>query len=191
MSSERYVGERRALWHFLSELRPLVVAALGEDCLLRHHIDKALKTGDLEKLRQARRIFHNHPEPLKRQLMRGIFEGAAPGEDLPTPLPEEGASPAAETAAEPVRKAVHAIRFDAVPAARDEDIALAVELDTSEPAAAPVRVMITPGTLPRGAAEALRQVADWIESDRRILSSQHWALQEHRLEPADETVDQA
>ena len=35
MSGERYVGERSALWHFLSELRPLVVDALGEDALLR------------------------------------------------------------------------------------------------------------------------------------------------------------
>lgn len=190
MSSERYVGERRALWHFLSELQPLVVAALGEDCLLRHRIDRALKTGDLEMLRQARRIFHNHPDALKRQLMRGIFEGAAPGDELPAMLPEEPFAPSAK-GDDPITEPVQVIRFDAFPAASREDVALAVELGTGESTAAPVRVMIKPGTLPRSAAETLRQVAEWIERDRRLLSSQHWRPEDTRIEPADETVDQA
>ncbi|MEZ5932340.1 MAG: hypothetical protein R3F54_10365 [Alphaproteobacteria bacterium] len=190
MSSERYVGERQALWHFLSELRPLVVAALGEDCLLRHHIDRALKTGDLERLRQARRIFHHHPDALKRKLMRGIFEGAAPGAELPPSLPGDAPKPMAEDATAP-RTSAPVIRFDAIPAAREEDAALAAELVSGESGAAPVRVLVTPGTLPRSAAEALRQIADWIENDRRILSSQHWAEQDGRRGSADETVDQA
>jgi hypothetical protein len=42
MEAERYVGERRALRHFLQELRPLVVAALGSDAVLRYRIDRAL-----------------------------------------------------------------------------------------------------------------------------------------------------
>jgi hypothetical protein len=64
MESERYVGERRALRHFLQELRPLVVAALGEDALLRYRIDRGLQSGDLGALRKAREIFHNQPEDL-------------------------------------------------------------------------------------------------------------------------------
>jgi hypothetical protein len=191
MSSERYVGERQALWHFLSELRPLVVAALGEDCLLRHHIDKALRTGDLDKLRQARRIFHNHPDALKRQLMRGIFEGTAPGAELPSPTLADGRLKPAAERAEGRRLPAPVIRFDAIPAAQDHDSALSVELAAGDGGAAPVRVLIKPGTLPSGAAEALRQIADWIENDRHILSRQHWAEQHGRRGPADETVDQA
>ncbi|MGI9417104.1 MAG: hypothetical protein ACR2RA_04620 [Geminicoccaceae bacterium] len=189
MSSERYVGERRALWHFLSELRPLVVAELGDDALLRHRIDRALKTGDLEMLRHARRMFHHHPEALKRRLMRGIFEGAAAGDELPAVLPD---APAATPDHGDGRsgEGVRMVRFDAFPAASREDVALAVELDTAMDGAAPVQVMIEPGTLPRSAAQALRQIADWIEHDRRMLSNQHWALKDEGDRP-DETVDQA
>ena len=190
MSSERYVGERRALWHFLSELRPLVVAELGDDALLRHRIDRALKTGDLEMLRHARRMFHNHPEALKRRLMRGIFEGAAVGDELPAGLSETSAVTADQPEGR-LGEAARVVRFDAFPAASQEDVALAVELDDAAAGAAPVQVMIEPGTLPRSAAEALRQIADWIEHDRRMLSSQHWALEEKQESRPDETVDQA
>ena len=131
MSSERYVGERRALWHFLSELQPLVVEALGEDSLLRHHIRRAMKSGDLEMLRQARRIFHNHPDQLKRQLMRGLFEGTATGAELPTALPGEGASLSPDVVDQPSGSA-QVVRFDAVPAVAEEDAALSVDLDTQQ-----------------------------------------------------------
>ena len=187
MSDERYVGERRALWHFLAELQPLVVDALGEDALLRHHISRALKTGDLQMLRQARRIFHNHPDALKRKLMRGIFEGTSSGAELPTTLPEEPLTPNMDVGS--VDRADQAITFDAFPAASRDDVALTVELAVSERDAAPVRVKIKPGTLPRSAAEALRQIADWIESDRQMLSDQHWGLEDNHMGSADETVD--
>lgn len=192
MSNERYVGERRALWHFLSELRPLVVAALGEDALLRHQIDRALKSGDLDRLRDARRNFHSHPEALKRQLMRGIFEGADAGNELPTIPPDDSVAPA-DDGAEPTSKHAGAIRFDAVLAAAGQDVGLSVDLDSGsrDMATVPVQVMIEPGTLPRSAAEALRQIADWIEHDRRLLSRQHWERLGHRRTPSDETVDQA
>ena len=192
MSSERYVGERRALWHFLSELRPLVVAALGENALLRHQIDRALKTGDLDRLRDARRNFHNHPEALKRQLMRGIFEGADAGNELPAIPPEDAAAPI-DRGAEPASKHVGAIRFDAVLAASGQDVGLSVDLEpgSRDKATAPVQVMIEPGTLPRSAVEALRQIADWIEHDRRLLSKQHWERHGQRRASTDETVDQA
>lgn len=188
MSKERYVGERRALWHFLAELKPLVVDALGEDSLLRHRIDQALKSGDLEMLRNARRIFHHHPDALKRQLMRGIFEGAAPGEELPRMMPEKALSSTTK-GGEIDPDATPVIRFDAFPAASADETAVSVELASGEADSAPVRVMIEPGTLPRSAAETLRQVASWIESDRRVLSSQHWAMRDEEREPADETID--
>ena len=86
MDGERYVGERRALRHFLQELRPLVIAALGEDAVLRYRIDRALQSGDLVALRKAREIFHNQPEDLKRRLMRGIFEAPDAGASKSHPL---------------------------------------------------------------------------------------------------------
>jgi len=35
-------------------------------------------------------------------------------------------------------------------------------------------VLVSPGTLPGSAAQALRQIAAWIERDRRLLSARHW-----------------
>ncbi|MEM8949260.1 MAG: hypothetical protein AAGA21_19535 [Pseudomonadota bacterium] len=183
MSGERYVGERSALWHFLSELRPLVVDALGEDALLRHQIDRALKTSDLETLRQARRVFHHHPDELKRRLMRGIFDSTSAGGEVPRMPP--ATAPAIRTEG----KEAAVIRFDAFPAASEKDVALSVELGLDRPGEAPVKVTIKPGTLPRSAAEALRQVADWIEHDRHILSSRHWSETESSGAKADETID--
>ena len=188
MSGERYVGEGRALWHFLAEIRPLVAEELGEDAFLRHHIDRALKTSDLEMLRQARRVFHSHPDEVKRRLMRGLFDNTVPGEELPFAPPEVDMTPMRDESPKP--DAV--IRFDAHPAASEDEIGLSVELSQDAPGtAAPIRVAVKPGTLPRSAAEALRQIADWIEHDRRILSRQHWIGNNGRIVKADETVDQA
>jgi len=192
MSNERYVGERRALWHFLAELSPLIVVALGEKALLKHQIDRALKTGDLTMLREARRIFHTYPEPFKRQLMRGIFEEAASGDELPSSVSDDMMPPLESPLDEPPASGpepAHVVVFEAFPAARQQEVALAVEPATGDTGGAPIRVMIKPGTLPRGAAEALRQVADWIENDRRMLSSQHWAERDRHVQSADETVD--
>ncbi len=187
MSTERYVGERRALWHFLSELSPLVETALGNDALLRHRIDRSLKSGDLESLRDARRMFHHLPEELKRKLMRGIFEETAVNQASTAAL--EDLSPAFGTSgSEPPPT----IRFSASPAARGEDVALSVELGDEEfDRNAPIQVTIEPGTLPRSAAETLRQIANWIEHDRRLLSTQHWIRGEKRTDLSNETVDQA
>jgi hypothetical protein len=162
MAGERYVGERRALRHFLEELRPLVAAALGRDSVLRYRIDRALQSGDLGALRHAREIFHNQPDELKRSLMRGIFEGpVAPATDR---LRESyGLSEP-----EPF------VRFDAYPAANAEDLGLSVALDHEPGEEVPLRVMVSPGTLPGSAAGALREIANWIERDRRLLSSRHW-----------------
>jgi hypothetical protein len=163
MDGERYVGERRALRHFLQELRPLVVAALGEDAVLRYRIDRGLGSGDLEALRKAREMFHNQPEDLKRRLMRGIFEA-------PAARPSKSHLLERYTEREPEPF----VRFDAYPAAASEDVGLSVELDHELCDDVPVRVLVSPGTLPSSAAEALRQIAAWIERDRRLLSARHW-----------------
>jgi hypothetical protein len=163
MEAERYVGERRALRHFLQELRPLVVAALGENALLRYRIDRGLQSGDLAALRKAREIFHNQPEDLKRRLMRGIFEA-------PSARPSKSHLLERYTQREPEPF----VRFDAYPAAASEDLGLSVELDHELCDDIPVRVLVSPGTLPGSAAQALRQIAAWIERDRRLLSARHW-----------------
>ena len=171
MDGERYVGERRALRHFLQELRPLVIAALGDDAVLRYRIDRALRSGDLPALRAAREMFHNQPEALKRRLMRGIFETPA----APKPTKRELLAQYTDREPEPF------IRFDAYPAARSDDLGLSIELDHELSDDVPLRVLISPGTLPRSAAQALRQIADRIEGDRRLLSARHWqtAGQDH------------
>jgi len=163
MVGERYVGERRALRYFLEELRPLVIAVLGEDALIRYRIDRALRIGDLNSLRRAREAFHNQPDELKRQLMRGIFEA-------PTAKPSKSRLLERYTEREPEPF----VRFDAYPAAEDDDLGLSVELDHELAEDVPVRVLVSPGTLPRSAAQSLRQIADWIERDRRLLSIRHW-----------------
>lgn len=166
MDGERYVGEGRALRHFLQELRPLVVAVLGHEAVLRYRIDRALRSGELPALRAAREMFHNQPETLKRRLMRGIFEAPAP----PKPTKRQLLAQYTDQEPEPF------VRFDAYPAARSDDLGLFVELDHELCADVPVRVLISPGTLPRSAAQALRQIADRIEGDRRLLSARHWQL---------------
>jgi hypothetical protein len=165
MDGERYVGERRALRHFLQELRPLVAAALGRDAVLTYRIDRALRSGDLTALRTARTIFHNQPEDLKRQLMRGIFEA-------PSEQPSKNRLLERYTTREPEPF----VRFDAYPSARSQDLGLSVELDHELTEDVPMRVLVSPGTLPSSAADALRQIADWIERDRRLLSRRHWRM---------------
>jgi len=175
MDGERYVGERRALRHFLQELRPLVIAALGDDAVLRYRIDRALRSGDLPALRAAREMFHNQPEDLKRRLMRGIFETPA----APKPTKRELLAQYTEREPEPF------VRFDAYPAARSDDLGLSIELEHALSDDVPLRVLISPGTLPGSAAQALRQIADRIEGDRRLLSARHWQTAGHDHPSAD------
>ena len=172
MHAERYVGEGRALRQFLRELRPLVAATLGPDALLGYRIDRALSTGDLPALRAARAAFHNQPEDLKRQLMRGIFETPTPAKPSKSQLLEQ------YTTQEPEPF----VRFDAYPAARADDLGLSIELEHQLCEDVPVRVLISPGTLPASAAQALRHIADRIEADRRLLSARHWQGPPHQTE---------
>jgi hypothetical protein len=176
MDGERYVGESRALRQFLRELRPLVTATLGRDALLGYRIDRALRTGDLPALRAAREAFHNQPEDLKRRLMRGIFEAPMP----PKPSKRKLLEQYTEQEPEPF------VRFDAYPAARADDLGLSIELEHQLCDDVPVRVLISPGTLPASAAQALRHIADRIETDRRLLSARHWqGVPTHRQIDAD------
>jgi hypothetical protein len=179
MNGERYVGEERALRHFLQELRPLVVAALGEDAVLRYRIDRALRSGHLPALRAAREMFHNQPDDLKRRLMRGIFEAPAPSR----PTKRELLAQYSDREPEPF------VRFDAYPAARSDDLGISVELEHELCDDVPVRVLVSPGTLPSGVAQALRHIADRIESDRRLLSARHWRT--GAREPTEGNHDQA
>ena len=189
MSNERYVGERRALWHFLAELQPLIEAMLGTDALLHHRIDRALKAGDLDSLRDARRMFHCLPDDQKRRLMRGIFEETRMTVGKPSASKAKmPASPRTTTGDAPATT----ICFNAFPAMQSEDTALSVELDDEAGGRpAPIQVMIKPGTLPRSAAETLRQIANWIEHDRRLLSTQHWMHGDKLTRLASDTSDQA
>ena len=191
MDGERYVGEGRALRHFLQELCPLVAAALGADAVLRYRIDRALRSGDLLALRAAREVFHNQPEELKRRLMRGIFEAPPPRKPTKRELLEQYTD----------REPEPFVRFDAYPAARSDDLGLSIELEHELCDDVPVRVLISPGTLPGSAAQALRHIADRIEGDRRLLSARHWQDVAHQQPPsagdqpedvtAAENVDQA
>jgi hypothetical protein len=71
------------------------------------------------------------------------------------------------------------VRFDAYPAARSDDLGLSIELEHELCEDVPVRVLISPGTLPGSAAQALRHIADRIEGDRRLLSARHWQALAH------------
>jgi hypothetical protein len=114
-------------------------------------------------------MFHNQPEDLKRRLMRGIFE--APTSVKPTK--RELLAQYTDREPEPF------VRFDAYPAARSDDFGLSVELEHELCDDVPVRVLISPGTLPGSAAQALRHIADRIEGDRRLLSARHWQALVH------------
>jgi hypothetical protein len=116
--------------------------------------------------------------------MRGIFEA-------PAARPTKGHLLERYTEREPEPF----VRFDAYPAANSEDVGLSVELDHELIDDVPLRVLISPGTLPSSAAEALRQIAAWIERDRRLLSARHWqstspALTGADREPAPREQDQ-
>jgi hypothetical protein len=170
MEAERYAGERRALRHFLGDLRPLVLAELGRDSLLYHRIDRALRRSDLGSLRDARRAFHHQPRPIKRRLLQGLLDPAAGDGRGDGRLPERGRVGGAGGGPPPT-----CIRFEA-PAERwtGDGVTVTPSHTPLEASSLPVQVFIRPGTLPRAAAAALRAVADRIEGERRLLSPRYW-----------------
>ncbi|MCB1883758.1 MAG: hypothetical protein KDG89_07150 [Geminicoccaceae bacterium] len=158
MQGERYPGERRGLGLFLRELAPVVEARLGTASLLHHAIRHAVRQDTLERLRHARRLFNALPKEVRQELQAGIVGGA---ETLPR--------------RECLLRGLHAheprpfVAFDA-----DALGLRKVELRHELTDDVPIRVLVQPGTLPRSAARTLRDLADAIESDRRLLSQRHW-----------------
>ena len=102
--------------------------------------------------------------------MRGIFEAPA----APRPSKSKLLEQYTEQEPEPF------VRFDAYPAARTDDLGLSIELEHQLCDDVPVRVLISPGTLPASAAQALRHIAERIETDRRLLSARHWQTAPHQ-----------
>lgn len=172
MIEERYPGEHRALSLFLSDLRTVVVDRLGRDSLLFHRLDRALRRGDLEALRSGRSAFLAQPESVRQELVQAMLVQGAP------------AAPTRSALLERYRReeASAFVRFEVDEIWPDGEPQIAVTLDHELMQDRPVRVLISPGTLPGVAAQALRAIADRIEADRRLLSDRHWR---HRssLEP--------
>lgn len=159
---ERYDGERRGLSLFLSELQPLVVDQLGPNHILVSAIDRALASECLSHLRHAKHLFNRLARQDRQNLSQGIV--ANPGQE-----PDHS---------------------DIIQRYRENEPATFVSISSTEDETAPgpwrfelahelldapaIRVLIKPGTLPSTAAKCLRDIADRLERDRRLLSKRHW-----------------
>ena len=163
MTEERYPGEHRALGLFLHDLHAAMRELLGRDNLLFHRVERALRQGSLEALRSARHAFLLQPEAIRQDLVQVMLGRVAPAASR-TELLER-------YRAEDPRPFVR-FEFDRCDADPAED--LRVDLVHELMSDRPLRVLIGPGTLPSAAAQALRAIADRIETDRRLLSERHW-----------------
>lgn len=162
MEEERYPGERRGLTLFLGDLLPVAERELGPDSLLAHSARRALRHTALRYLRHARQIFNTLPREIRSRLTRGIVAGAGP-----TPARHELLEAYSQRDPTPF------VCFEARHAPEGQppmSVAIRHELIESSP----VLVLVHPGTLPSGAATALRGIADMIEGDRRLLSDRFW-----------------
>lgn len=161
-AGERYPGERQGLGLFLEELQPVVARQLGQGSILHHAIKKALKTGRLEALRHARALFNSLPRDERQTLQAGIV--ATPE---PTPKRERLLNDYGRRQPQPFVTIDSEIGPGAEPTPQ---IGLRHELldDVA------LRVLIRPGSLPSGVASRLRQLADLIDHDRRLLSARYW-----------------
>jgi hypothetical protein len=162
MATERYPGERRGLSLFLEDLLPAVEGVYGRPSLLFHAIRRALATGDLDHLRHARAIFNHLPRE-HRQLLAGAVVAGNRG--VPEPPAHELLEAYSQRAPAP---------FVSFEAGRPNDVLASVSLTHELLPPSPVRVMVSPGTLPRTAADSLRRIAGMIEEDRRLLSHRYW-----------------
>lgn len=178
-AGERYPGERQGLGLFLEELQPVVDRQLGPSSLLHHAIKKALRTGRLEALRHARALFNSLPRNDRQALQAGIVATPGPAPKLarllddyskrqPQPFVtiDSGLGPAAE--AGPQIALRHALL---------DDVAL--------------RLLIRPGSLPSSVASRLREIADLIEADRRLLSARYWRAARMEVVAGDEPAGNA
>lgn len=163
MASERYPGERRGLGLFLEDLRTAAVRVCGPDAILVHAIRRALRSHDLHHLRHARTLFNHLPREQRRVLSAACVVGGA-----------EPAPPAHELLERYSRcPPAPFVSFESAGEAAPERPAMARLTHELLPAS-PVRVLVSPGTLPSTAAGELRRIADQIEGDRRLLSARHW-----------------
>jgi hypothetical protein len=162
MATERYPGERRGLSLFLEDLLPAVEGVCGRHALLFHAIRRGLATGDLDYLRHARAIFNHLPRE-HRQLLAGAVVAGSRG------VPEPPAHELLEAYSQ--RDPAPFVSFEA---GRRGDVPASVTLTHELLPPSPVRVMVSPGTLPRTAADSLRRIAVMIEQDRRLLSDRYW-----------------
>jgi hypothetical protein len=163
MEEERYPGERRGLTLFLGDLLPVVEETLGSACLLAHSARRALRRGALRDLRHARQIFNSLPREIRSRLTKALVVTA-------------DAAPARHDLLEAYsrREPTPFVCFEAAQEPRGErppSVAIRHELLESET----VLVLVRPGTLPSAAARALRDIADMIEDDRRLLSKRFWS----------------
>lgn len=163
MARERYPGERRGLSLFLEDLRPAAARVCGTESILAYAIRRALRSGDLDHLRHARTIFNHLPREQRRELSAACVARGAESQPTTHQLLERYSE----------RTPVPFISFESAGEAVP-DHAASVALTHELLPAGPVRVMVSPGTLPRSAADDLRRIAAMIERDRRLLSEHYW-----------------
>ncbi len=169
MTQERYPGEQHGLGLFLEELQPVVARELGPDSLLHHAIRRALATGRLAHLRHARGLFNSLGRDLRQRLQSGIV--AAPE---PAPKRERLLDTYGRREPQPFIAIDSEIGRHSSPAPQ---IGLRHELldDVA------LRVLVRPGSLPSGVARRLREIADLIDRDRRLLSARYWRAARMRV----------
>lgn len=161
-SGERYPGERQGLGLFLEELRPVVKRQLGTDSLLYHAIKRALASGRLTALRHARALFNSLPRETRQTLQAGIVASPEPTperrlllDDYRRRQPQPFVTIDSETGPGADPRPQITMRHELL-----DDVAL--------------RVLVRPGSLPSGIAGRLREIADLIDQDRRLLSARYW-----------------
>jgi|GEM_PF-1644807 len=161
-SSERYPGERQGLGLFLEELQPIVARQLGTDSLLYHAIKKALASGRLAALRHARALFNSLPRDERQTLQAGIVASPEPAPERQRLLDDYGRR-------QP--QPFVSIDCDIGPGA-DPNPQMALRHELLDDVA--LRILVRPGSLPSGVASRLREIAELIDQDRRLLSARYW-----------------
>lgn len=171
---ERYPGERQGLGLFLEELQPVVERQLGTASLLHHAIQKALRTHNLEALRHARALFNSLPRDDRQALQAGIVATPEPAPKRERLLDDYGR-----------RQPQPFVTIDCeIGSGADPTPRIAMRHELLDDVA--LRVLIRPGSLPSGVAGRLRELADLIDQDRRLLSARYWRAA--RIEIVTETM---
>ena len=169
MEQERYSGEHRGLGLFLEELAPIVANELGTDSMLHHAIQRALAHNQLKLLRHARDLFNALPRSERQTLSSGIVREPEKDDMAAQEKNAQEAGPS------PVETLIcFETNADALSGRRRRPIDVRQEAGDGPGNPVGLRVMVRPNTLPSAAARALRDMADMIEADRRLLSTRFW-----------------